>query len=206
MNRHYVYMMGTGFVIMALSSLVACQSMQLSSNPQVSDAQQVVMKWKAKPMQVAKQIMVKYGPPDEVTAERLIWHDKGPWKFIEIVNEEIPHSFPKPHTDMLYQSINYRVPPDFFDELAFYDGSIIAERTKGELGARCDMEEANFLAINLANEIVHGKKTVTEAREFYAEAMRDMKHPEYKQGLLFDVASRNQGDRDEEVFAATEKQ
>lgn len=78
--------------------------------------------------------------------------------------------------------------------------------SKGELGARCDMEEANFLAINLANEIVHRKKTVIEAREFYAETMREMKHPECKQGLLFDVATRNQGDRDREVFARQGKE
>ncbi len=205
MSCHPVHIMRAGLSIVLLSALVGCQSMQLSSDPHVADAQQVIMKWKMKPMQVAKQMMVKYGPPDEVTRERLIWHGKGPWTVTEIVNEEIPHSFPKPHTDMLFQAVNYRVPPGFFDELAFYDGSIIAERTKGQLGARCDMEEANFLAINLANEIVQGKKTVAEAREFYAEAMREMKHPEYKQGLLFDVATRNQGDRDEEVFAATPK-
>jgi len=54
-------------------------------------------------------------------------------------HEEIPHDFPKPHMDMLLQSIDYPVPPDKFDELAAYDGSVIAERTKGELAARCDM-------------------------------------------------------------------
>jgi hypothetical protein len=48
----------------------------------------------------------------------------------EIVNEEIPHRFPEPHMDPLLQTINYRVPPDKFDELAHYDGSVIAERTK----------------------------------------------------------------------------
>ena len=115
------------------------------------------------------------------------------------MNEEIPHLFPKPHTDMLYQAINYRVPSDKFDELAAYDGSVIAERTKGEIAARCDLEEANFLAINLAHDIVTGKKSVEEARKFYAEAMREMKHPEYKQGFLFQVARTGQGDPDREL-------
>ena len=100
---------------------------------------------------------------------------------------------------MLYQVINYRVPADKFDELASYDGSVIVERTKGELGARCDMEEANFLAINLANDIVSGKKSVEEARKFYSEAMREMKHPEYKQGFLFQVSCTDQGDPDKEL-------
>jgi hypothetical protein len=33
---------------------------------------------------------------------------------------------------------------------------VIVERTKGELSARCEGEEANFLAINLAHQIVTG--------------------------------------------------
>ena len=58
----------------------------------------------------------------------------------------------------------------------------------------------DFLALNLANDIVTGKKSVEEARKFYAETMREMKHPEYKQGFLFDVARTNQGDPDRELL------
>ncbi|MGH8284417.1 MAG: hypothetical protein ACRETT_01460 [Steroidobacteraceae bacterium] len=36
-----------------------------------------------------------------------------------------------PHKDVLEQVIDYKVPPDKFDDLARYDGSVIAERTKG---------------------------------------------------------------------------
>lgn len=185
----------------ALAALVSCQSALQPMRTDAASVEQIISGWKMKPHQVARQMMAKYGPPNEVTRERLIWHHNGPWKRTEVVNEEIPHLFPKPHSDMLLQAVDYRVPPDLFDELARYDGSIIAERTKGELAARCDMEEANFLAINLANEIINGKKTVEEAREFYAEAMREMKHSEYKQGFLFQVAATYQGDRDQEVLA-----
>lgn len=76
--------------------------------------------------------------------------NNGPWKRSELVNEEIQHDFPKPHHDMLKQAIAWKVPAGKFDDLAEYDGSIIVERTKGEVAARCDKEEANFLAINLA--------------------------------------------------------
>lgn len=190
------------FPFVALIGLTACQSMTKPAvSSDVPSVEQIISSWKMKPHQVATQMMVKYGPPNEVTMERLIWHNNGPWKRTEIVNEEIPHLFPKPHMDMLYQAINYHVPPDAADELARYDGSVIVERTKGELAARCDMEEANLLALNLANEIVRGKKTVEEARAFYAEAMREMTHPEYKQGFLFDVAKGDQGDPDREVLA-----
>ena len=32
----------------------------------------------------------------------------------------MPHTFPKPHTDLLEQFIDYRVPVDKYDELAAY--------------------------------------------------------------------------------------
>ena len=54
---------------------------------------------------------------------------------------------------------------DQLDELARFNGSLVAERTRGTLTARCDSEAMNFLAINLANDIVTGKRTVEEARK-----------------------------------------
>ena len=62
--------------------------------------------------------------------------------------------FPAPHPDVMKQAIDYRVALDKYDDLAMYDGSVIVERTKGELAARCEMEGANFLAINLAHDVV----------------------------------------------------
>jgi hypothetical protein len=71
---------------------------------------------------------------------------------------------------------------------------------KGEIGARCDKEEANFLAVNLANDVATGKKSVEEARRFYAETMmammKEKKIGEYLKGFQFQVPSTDQGDRD----------
>jgi hypothetical protein len=47
-------------------------------------------------------------------------------------------------------------PVHCWGELAAYNGSVIAARTNGELGSGCDMEEANFLALNLVHGIVTG--------------------------------------------------
>ena len=163
-------------------------------------ADQVIAGWKATPQEVAKKMLAKYGEPQEITTSRLIWHNNGPWKYSELVNEEIPHDFPVPHKDMLYQAISYKVDPDEADELLQYDGSIILERTKGEIAARCDKEEANFLAINLADDVANGRRSVDDARKFYAESMMAMmkenKKNEYLQGLKFQVAKADQGDRD----------
>jgi hypothetical protein len=153
-----------------------------------ADARQTIESWPTDAKKAAETTIQKYGEPDEVSAERLIWSGNGPWKRTIITKEETDHAFPMPHKDVMEQVIDYRVPPDKFDELAQYDGSVIAERTKGELSARCDKEEANFLALNLANDVVAGKKSVQEARQYYARAVSDLmagKKDPYVQKLQF---------------------
>lgn len=66
------------------------------------------------------------------------------------------------------QFIDYRVPIHKFDDLAAYHGSVIAERTSGEISARCDKEEMNLLALNLANDVVKGTKSVEQGRPILA--------------------------------------
>ena len=165
---------------------------------------QYIATWKQKPRDVAKTMIGKYGLPHEATAQRLIWHNNGPWRFTELVNEEIPHDFPMAHHDMLFQTIAYRIGDQKNAAALFeYDGSVIVERTKGELSARCDKEEANFLAINLAHDVVTGKRSVDEARRFYADSIGMMmkgKPNDYLQGLRFKPAAGNQGDRDKAVM------
>ena len=117
----------------------------------------------------AREMIAKYGPPTEMTASRLIWGATGPWKQTILYRDEVRHNFPKPHTDFLEQVIDYTVPPDRFDDLAAYDGSVIVERTKGEISARCDKEGLNFLALNLAHQIVTGSIGVDDARKTYGE-------------------------------------
>lgn len=99
------------------------------------------------------------------------------------------HNFPAPHIDSVESFINYRVPIDKFSPLAEFDGSIIAERTAGEVSARCHDEQANFLALNLMHDIVIGTKTVQEARSYYGKEFlvyRRKKLTPYMEGLRFE--------------------
>lgn len=153
-------------------------------------AAQVIADWPKTPKAIAQKLISKYGEPDGVMPDRLVWLKKGPWTEMVLSRDEIPHHFPIAHTDLLLQSIPFDVPADKHDELAAYDGSVIVERTKGTLAARCDKEEANFLALNLAVDVIRGKRTVEEARTFYATtAMALMKgeKPPYTQKLQFEV-------------------
>jgi hypothetical protein len=151
------------------SSQASQQAGQAGQSHSVDQVKQVVSDWKEQPRKVAMEMMNKYGAPQEVTEQRLVWHNNGPWKRTELINEEIDHDFPLPHKDMLLQVVEYQVPADKFDELAAFDGSVIVDRTRGEIGARCDKEAANILALNLAHEVTNGKRSVEEARKVYAE-------------------------------------
>jgi hypothetical protein len=101
---------------------------------------------------------------------------------------------------VLEQVINYQVPVEKVSDLAAFDGSVIVERTKGEVAARCDLEAANILSLNLMHEIVSGKRTVADARDLYAEAimayLMDREAP-YAEKLLFDLPAGNTIDTDE---------
>jgi hypothetical protein len=152
-------------------------------------AQTVVASWPMKPRDAASTLMAKYGQPDVVGDRVLIWYEKGPYKKIALMRDEQPHSFPMQHTDFLTQTVMYRVPSDKVDEVTAYDGSVWFHRTRGELSAQCDVEEMNYLALNLAHDVVTGARTVEDARAFYARTAMEFKQGNrsspYVTGLRF---------------------
>jgi hypothetical protein len=170
---------------------------------QTQGSQVNVNDWPETAQKAAKAMMEKYGEPAESTPHMLVWHNTGLFTRTIVYKEEVQHDFPMPHKDVLEQFINYQVPADKFDDLAMYDGSVIAERTKGVLSARCDKEGANILALNLANDIVTNKRTVQDARKFYAYAMMQMmqgEKPAYIESLQFSASKGNVGDADKTIM------
>lgn len=149
--------------------------------------------WPKASQTAAKEMMTKYGQPDIAGDELLVWMDKGNWKKIAVAKAETKHNFPIEHTDMLEQCISYKVPPDKYDELGQFDGSVVVDRTQGLLSARCDMEANNLLALNLAHDIITDKKSVQEARKAYGDIVKEKMNggnPEYMQKLTFDTQPR----------------
>jgi hypothetical protein len=104
---------------------------------------------------------------------------------------------------VLEQYIAYRVPVEKLTDLAAFDGSVLVDRTKGEISARCEGEEANFLALNLADDIVSGRKDVETARKAYGEAVQARRAgnpPEIMQKLVFEVPQGDMGERDRPII------
>jgi hypothetical protein len=157
--------------------------------------------WADGPRESAGRLVDTYGEPDEVTPTTLVWHARSaPWKRTRLTNEPVEHRFPTRHEDYLEQTVPYRIPTDRVGELAEFDGSVLADRTKGELTARCGGTSMNFLAINLAVELIEGARTVDDARSFYADVAaryQDGEHDPYTERFMFEVPTESTGDPDQ---------
>ncbi|MGZ5257789.1 MAG: hypothetical protein ACXWC0_09150, partial [Burkholderiales bacterium] len=136
-------------------------------------ASEIIRNWPEQSREPAQLVLDQYGEPDEATESLLIWHRRGEWKRIVASKAFYLHNFPVPHEDSVESFIDYRVPIDKFTALAEFDGSVIAERTAGEVSARCHDEQANCLALNLMHDIVTGAKSVQEARSYYGKEVLD---------------------------------
>jgi hypothetical protein len=97
-----------------------------------------------------------------------------------------------------------RVPPDKVSALAHFDGSVVVERTAGEVSARCHDEQANFLALNLMHDIVTGRRDVEDARQCYAQEFLDARRGRptpYMGKLRFTPNAREAADPDDRVLS-----
>jgi hypothetical protein len=168
---------------------------------------QLIAGWPEESREAAQLVIDKYGEPDEATETQLTWHKPGPWKRIVASRAFYEHNFPAPHIDSVESVIDYRVPPEKFADLAEFDGSVIAERTAGEVSARCHDEQANFLALNLMHDIVTGAKSVQQARDYYAREFADFRRKKptpYMEKLRFTPAADDAADPDVRVLSDEE--
>jgi hypothetical protein len=169
----------------------------------LDEAQRILDAWPAAPRKVAEKLLDHYGPPNEATSTKMFWYRVGPWARMELTADEVLHHFPTPHTDFLTQYVDYPVPAEKASALAEFDGSVIVDRTAGQIGARCDHESYNTLTLNLAVDIIEGRRTVDDAREFYAETAAAFvlgRDAPYAERLQFTAPSGQTGDTDESVI------
>ena len=127
-------------------------------------ARETIASWPDLSAEAARLVIDTYGEPHEISGTELRWFGVGPWKRIIAQRWPWEHRFPAPHHDSVESFIDLRVPVDKYSAIAEFDGSVMAERTTGELSARCHDEQANLLALNLAHEIITDRRSVDDAR------------------------------------------
>jgi len=176
----------------------------VGSRVDLAEAERTIDDWPAAQRTVGRQILALYGAPNEATATKLSWFRNGAWKRTELSRDSVAHNWPAPHSDFLTQTIDYRVPPDSFDDIARFDGSVLLDRTRGEVSARCDSEAANVVSLNMVHEIVAGKRSVEEARRTLEQtkaAYTMGREAPYAERLLFAVPLRGTEDLDKTTMA-----
>ena len=129
--------------------------------------------WPRESRAAAGKMIKLYGKPDVESGTFLVWNNRGPWDRITVSRTGVLHRFPFEHFDVVEHTLAYRVPEEKLDDLIMFDGSLLIDRTRGTVSARCDDESSNVLAINLAHDIATGRRSVSDARLAYALIARD---------------------------------
>jgi hypothetical protein len=170
----------------------------------LDEARSIIEQWPEAPKKTAEKILDHYGPPHEATPTKLFWYRTGPWSRMELTADEVAHDFPTPHTDFFTQYVDYPVGTAKGTELITFDGSVLIDRTAGQIGARCDHEAYNTLTLNLAVELIEGRRSVDDARRLYADTAAAYalgRSAPYAEKLLFTPPTGGTADRDEAILA-----
>jgi hypothetical protein len=139
-------------------------------------------RWPESPRLLARLMIDEYGPPQRVSADRLEWEARWPWKRISVDAAWA--------TRPLEQVVDYYVPDSQLAELSRFAHGLAVYADRGELAARSDSEELNRLALNLADDILTGRRTPEEAGRFFERSVQLSaagKSSPYLQRLRFEV-------------------
>jgi hypothetical protein len=150
--------------------------------------QRIVSGWPLHSQKIANTLIQKYGTPHEATPSMLIWQYNGPWKRTIVHKEGVRHNIPHRHVDILEQTIDTKVRTEAYGEIIKFDGSIVMNRTRGEMTAYCENEFSNIFLLNLAHDIAIGKISSDEAKRIHSRSSDfffSMLPNEYRDSLLF---------------------
>lgn len=132
----------------------------------------IIMRWPPRSRNVAGLMLEKYGRPDQFDRDTMVWFNNGEWKRTVVYRRRFHRDPAVTRTDILEQSIGYLVPNDKVAELMRFNGKLMVSQTAGELGFASESEAKNRLALNLADEVVTGKRGVADARAEYLKTAR----------------------------------
>lgn len=144
--------------------------------------------WPDSSRKLTMALVEKYGIPNRLNEVEAVWYDCGPWRRIVVHRDSWSRILGIREKNYLEQTIRYRVPYDKIASLKRFDKWIDFDEAGGELTSRAENESFNYMAFNLADEIVNGKRSVKEARDFSRrteELAKAGKSSPYLEGFLF---------------------
>jgi len=105
----------------------------------------------------ALKLKKKFGKPDYMNQYVACWMGKGGFIEIMVKDESIDHSFPMPHKDFVYSTIEQSLEPLTVGRLAAVSGSIIPDGLKAQVTARCGMLIKNAVTLGFVQDVARGE-------------------------------------------------
>jgi hypothetical protein len=143
----------------------------------------VIRSWPPVAQSAARAMIEKYGLPHQYGDDALVWNDIGSWQKTVVHRR----GWPGPN-DYLEQTILYEIPENMVPALRDFDRRLKVDSAKGELSARSETEPLNYLALNLADEILRGNRSPEAARTIYRKTTglaKAGKSSPYMNGIRF---------------------
>ncbi len=185
----------TSLALLLLASCAAGVRAQFHEEPDATEIslsgktpESIIIMWPTYSYQLARAMIAKYGQPNESRENMLTWLDNGPWKKTVVYRDAPSGRTYKRNKGRLEQTVAYRVPPEKLDQLARFDKSVEAEPAESRLTARADSESANFLTLNLADDVISGRRSTEDAAIMRTKLSRMEgagKSSSYLDGLMF---------------------
>ncbi len=186
MNNAYRTSRAAALGLLALLACAGTGSAKIVHTDQAGTPESIIRDWPRHAKHTAMFMLDKYGAPSQFDRKTLVWFNNGAWKKTIVFRSPVGGE----GRNFLQQSIGYLVPDDKVSELKRFNPNIDVSQTAGELTFTSNSEASNRLALNLADEIVTGKRTAADARGFFRKTSRlaaSGKSSPYLEGLMFEV-------------------
>lgn len=129
--------------------------------------------WKHKDaLKYASKLRRKFGKPVTSGTKIMIWENIAGFDRVEVRDELIDHSFPKPHKDFVYSYLSLTDEEitkmqDLISAFSKVTGSIFFDGLKKEMGARCGMLLKNADTFTFIMGVLKGE--IEPTKEIYSE-------------------------------------
>lgn len=155
----------------------------------IDKARANVAAWPEDARLLARKMIDEIGAPDEVMPRHMTWSGRKPFNTITVYSDKVSSG----QAGLLLETVSYRVPVGKWRALNAFGHGVTYDVVFNELVACSDAPETNLLALNLADEVIQGRRSPDEARAVFDKTLTRSyagKSSWYLSGLQFKPSER----------------
>jgi hypothetical protein len=152
-------------------------------------ARNTISIWPDDSQLLAKRMLDELGSPEEVMPHYVTWLGRKPFNTITVYADRASSNQP----GILLQTVSYRVPVGKWRALSTFGHGVTYDVVFNELVAVSDSPETNLLSMNLADEVIQGRRDAEDARSVYDKTLTRSyagRSSFYMSGLQFNPSDR----------------